>query len=107
MPSVANPKKGAILIRGHIVILEFINGLRPDIKAIVEAQADVSDGSLEHKDKVDNLLMIAERAESSQANKSAAIEEVASNDVEAIRPNFAQRGRGQGFYRRWGYISGS
>ena len=106
MPAAANPKKGVIQIRGHIVILEFINGLRPDIKAIVEAQTDVSDGSLDHKNKVDDLLMIAERAESSQADKSAAVEEVASNNLEVVRPNFAQRGRGRGLYERRGYISG-
>ena len=31
MLTQANPRKGAVQIRGHFVILEFINGLQPDI----------------------------------------------------------------------------
>ena len=33
MPKQANPQKGVILMRGHIVILEFINHLKLEIEA--------------------------------------------------------------------------
>ena len=93
-----NPRKGAMQIKGHIVIPKFINGLRPDISTIVEVQADVSDETLHQKDKIDELLQIAERAESSQADKAAMVGEVEAHDVAVFRQSFIPRAMGRGQY---------
>ena len=49
-----NPRKGAVCR------LEDISsyGMRPDIKGILEAQADISNARVKHKDKIEDLLQI-------------------------------------------------
>ena len=70
---------------------------------IIEAQAEVSDVSLEYKEKIDYLLQIADRAELSQADKTAAVHKVDMSEVAAMRLSYIPRARGKGKFPSRGF----
>lgn len=105
IPTDSVRRKGAMILRNHFAILAFINGLRPQIRAILEAQVDLQ--KLEHEEtdkKVKAILEIAARAENSIKDvKPAQIAEIQQRDGPSFTANSGRfqpprggRGRARG-----------
>lgn len=102
MPSERARTKGLVVCRTHFVILQYIHGLRPSIRAMVEAQVDAPQQESDVLRSVDTILEIAKRVENADMDKKKT-QQVAAVDFQpqtqrtgGFNSGFRGRGRGRG-----------